>query len=76
MLDLRGNIPTFVEITEAKLHDVNILDAITLEAGSIYVMDRAYLDFERLLRDASTWLLFCHARQNQYQNASPLLASK
>ena len=48
MLDLRGNIPTFVEITEAKLHDVNILDAITLEAGSIYVMDRAYLDFERL----------------------------
>ena len=48
LLDLQGNIPTFVEITEAKLHDVNILDAMTLEAGSIYVMDRAYLDFERL----------------------------
>ena len=48
LLDLRGNIPSFVDITEAKVHDVNILDKLIPEPGSIYVMDRAYLDFERL----------------------------
>jgi hypothetical protein len=48
LLDLRGNIPSFVSITEAKVHDVNILDDLISEPGSIYVMDRAYLDFERL----------------------------
>mgnify|MGYP000715319229 CR=1 FL=1 len=50
LLDLRGNIPSFVSITDAKLHDVNILDDLLPEPGSIYVMDRAYLDFERLFR--------------------------
>ena len=50
LLDLRGNIPTFVSITDAKTHDVNILDELLPEPGSIYVMDRAYLDFERLYR--------------------------
>lgn len=50
LLDLRGNIPSFVSITDAKLHDVNILDELISEPGSIYVMDRAYLDFERLHR--------------------------
>jgi len=50
LLDLRGNIPSFVSITDAKRHDVNILDELVPEAGSIYVMDRAYLDFERLFR--------------------------
>jgi len=48
LLDLRGSIPSFIAITEAKLHDVNILDALVPEPGSIYVMDRGYLDFERL----------------------------
>ena len=48
LLDLRGNIPTFIRITPAQLHDVNILDQITPEPGAFYVMDRAYLDFERL----------------------------
>ena len=48
LLDLRGPIPTFIEISEGKLHDVNILDAIVPEPGSFYVMDRAYVDFERL----------------------------
>jgi hypothetical protein len=48
LLDLRGNIPSFVSITDAKTHDVNILDDLIPEPGSIYVMDRAYLDFERL----------------------------
>jgi hypothetical protein len=50
LLDLRGNIPSFMTITEAKTHDVNILDQMVPEPGSIYVMDRAYLDFERLHR--------------------------
>ena len=48
LLDLRGPIPTFIEISEGKRHDVNILDTIAPEPGSFYVMDRAYLDFERL----------------------------
>ena len=48
LLDLRGNIPSFIHISEGKLHDVNALDMIIPEAGSFYVMDRAYLDFERL----------------------------
>jgi len=48
LLDLRGNIPSFVDITDAKVHDVNILDKLIPEPGSIYVMDRAYLDFGRL----------------------------
>lgn len=42
LLDLRGNIPSFVDITDAKIHDVNILDKLIPEPGSIYVMDRAY----------------------------------
>ena len=48
LLDLRGNIPTFIRITEALVHDVNILDDIIPEAGSFYIMDRGYLDFGRL----------------------------
>jgi len=48
LLDLRGNIPTFIRITDGKVHDVNILDEIMPEAGAFYVMDRGYIDFERL----------------------------
>jgi len=48
LLDLRGSIPTFIEVSDGKLHDVNILDEILPEPGSFYVMDRGYLDFERL----------------------------
>jgi DDE family transposase/uncharacterized protein DUF4372 len=48
LLDLRGSIPTFIEVSDGKVHDVNILDQIVPEAGSFYVMDRGYLDFERL----------------------------
>ena len=48
LLDLRGNIPSFIYITDGKVHDVNILDYIIPEAGSVYIMDRGYLDFERL----------------------------
>ena len=48
LLDLHGNIPTFISITSGKVHDVNILDEIAPEAGAFYVMDRGYVDFERL----------------------------
>src|SRR5260221_11508817 len=48
LLDLHGNIPTFIRITDGKIHDVNILDEIMPEAGAFYVMDRGYIDFERL----------------------------
>jgi len=48
LLDLHGNIPTFIGITDGKVHDVNILDEIVPEAGAFYVMDRGYIDFERL----------------------------
>src|SRR5271165_5076247 len=48
LLDLHGNIPTFIRITDGKVHDVKILDEIMPEAGAFYVMDRGYIDFERL----------------------------
>jgi hypothetical protein len=48
LLDLHGNIPTFIRITDGKVHDVNILDEFLPEAGAFYVMDRGYIDFERL----------------------------
>ena len=48
LLDLRGAIPAFVHVSDGKLHDVNVLDILPLEAGAFYVMDRGYLDFERL----------------------------
>ena len=50
LLDLHGNIPTFVRITDGTVHDVNILDEILPEPGAFYVMDRGYVDFERLFR--------------------------
>ena len=48
LLDIRGAIPSFIHISDGKLHDVNVLDMLMLEAGAFYVMDRAYLDFQRL----------------------------
>src|SRR5213594_806440 len=48
LLDLRGSIPSFIHISHGKWHDVNVLDLLIPEAGAFYVMDRAYLDFERL----------------------------
>ncbi len=45
LLDLRGNIPTFIRVTDGKVHDVNMLDEIMPEAGAFYVMDRGYIDF-------------------------------
>jgi len=48
LLDLRGNIPTFIHISDGKLHDVNVLDILIPEPGAFYIMDRGYLDFSRL----------------------------
>jgi IS4 transposase len=48
LLDLRGVIPTFIPISDGKLHDVKVLDILPVEAGAFYVMDRGYLDFARL----------------------------
>jgi hypothetical protein len=50
LLDLRGNIPSFIHISDGKWHDVNVLDLLIPEAGAFYVMDRGYLDFQRLYR--------------------------
>jgi len=48
LLDLRGAIPAFIHISDGKLHDVNVLDMLVIEAGAFYVMDRGYVDFARL----------------------------
>jgi hypothetical protein len=48
LLDLRGNLPTFIHISNGKFHEVNVLDIILLEAGAFYIMDRGFLDFSRL----------------------------
>ena len=50
LLDLHGNIPAFIHVSDGKMHDVHALDRIDIEAGAYYVMDRAYIDFERLYR--------------------------
>jgi hypothetical protein len=50
LLDLRGNIPSFIHISDGKLHEVNVLDQLLPEAGSFYVMDRGFTDFARLFR--------------------------
>lgn len=48
LMDLQGNIPSFIAITDGKVHDVNILDVLIIEPGSFYIMDRGYIDFDRL----------------------------
>lgn len=58
LLDLRGNIPSFIFISDGKLHDVNILDQLVPEPGAIYVMDRGYIDFDRLGRFHETGSFF------------------
>lgn len=67
LLDLRGPIPTFIYISDGKLHDVNILDEIIPEPGSFYIMDRAYLDFERLYQLATTPAFFIIRAKSNFQ---------
>jgi hypothetical protein len=58
LLDLRGNLPTFISITDGKTHDVNILDELVFEPLAFYLMDKGYLDFERLYRINSAAAFF------------------
>ena len=69
LLDLRGNIPTFIKITEARLHDVNILDILVAEPDACYIMDRGYLDFARLyaLRLCGSFFLIRAKRNFQFR---------
>lgn len=65
LLDLRGNIPTFLHITDGKFHEVNVLDLLVPEAGAFYVMDRGFIDFERLSRfDAAGSFFVTRAKSN------------
>ncbi len=69
LLDLRGNIPTFIHISDGKLHDVNVLDILLPEAGAFYIMDRGYVDFERLftLHIAGAFFVIRAKSNTQYQ---------
>ena len=58
LLDLRGSIPTFIHISDGKLHEVNTLDIVPLEAGAFYIMDRGYLDFARLYKISQACAFF------------------
>jgi len=58
LIDLRGNIPTFIHISDGKLHDVNALDILYIEPGAFYIMDRGYLDFSRLFTMDQTGAFF------------------
>ena len=58
LLDLRGNIPAFIHISDGKTHEVNVLDMLSIEAGAFYVMDRGYLDFGRLFALHQTGAFF------------------
>jgi hypothetical protein len=60
LLDLRGNIPSFIRITDGKTHEVNTLDDLVLEAGAFYLMDRGYLDFAVLIAIAKKRLHLAH----------------
>jgi len=67
LLDLRGSIPVFIEITEGKFHDVNILDILIPEPGSFYIMDRGYIDFERLYTLHSYKSIFVIRAKSNFQ---------
>jgi len=64
LLDLRGNIPTFIHISDGKMHEVNVLDILIPEAGSFYIMDRGFTDFARWYtkHQAPSTSIFCNAR--------------
>lgn len=76
LLDLRGNIPSVVIVTPAKVHDVNILDQLVFEPGAYYVMDRGYLDFRRLyaIHQASAFFVTRTKRNSQlkWRRSSPV----
>lgn len=65
MIDLRGNIPVFIDITDGKVHDVNVLDQIVFEAAAFYIVDKGYYDFERLFKvDQAKAFFVIRAKRN------------
>ena len=74
LLDLRGNIPRFIHITDGKMHDVNALDLLDPELGAFYVMDRGYVDFDGFTR-CTDWGLLRHACQVELQIPPRLIRS-
>ncbi len=75
LLDLRGNIPTIIVITDGKVHDVNILDELPFEAGAFYIMDRGYLDFARLYRIHQASAFFVTRAKKQLPVPAALLSA-
>ena len=73
MLELHGNIPTFIRMTDGTVHDVNMLDQILPEAGAFYVMDRGYIDFKRLYVFTLSGRLLCRADQEKCAAPTALL---
>ena len=69
LIDLRGNIPTFIHISDGKMHDVNVLDILRVEAGAFYIMDRGYLDFKRLfsIHQASAFFVIRAKKNTAYR---------
>jgi hypothetical protein len=69
LLDLRGNIPTFIHISDGKPHDINLLDILPPEPGAFYIMDRGYVDFERLFapHTAGAFLVIRAKSNTQYR---------
>jgi hypothetical protein len=76
LLDLRGQIPTFIRITPARVHDVNRLDQLTPEPGAFYIMDRVYLNYERLYRWDLAWRFLRHSRAEKLPLSAPRLSSR
>lgn len=67
LIDLRGSIPAFVIITHGKVHEVTVLDELTIEAGAIYIMDRGYIDFRRLRRIQQTSAFFVTRAKSNFK---------
>ena len=75
LLDLRGSIPSFIHISDGKLRDVNVLDLLVPEAGATYVMDRVYIDFQRLYALHQAGAFFVTRAKKNVHFPSPLLCS-
>ena len=75
LLDLRGNIPTFIHISDGKLHDVNVLDILLPEPGAFYIMDRGYVDFERLFTLNQDGSILCDPGQAKHAVYATIFAN-
>ena len=75
LLDLRGNIPTFIHVSDGKMHDVNVLDILVPEPDTFYIMDRGYVDFERLFLLHSVGAFFIIRAKSKHALRAPVLPS-